>query len=162
MIESATVTALFSVRKCNGCGMTKCLGTHFWKGQTLCIECSKERQKNRWNSRSPQRRLEQHLKYKYSLTINQLTDALNRQNGGCAICEAKLPDLLVYNNRKRGYAIDHNHETGEFRGVLCLNCNSMLGMSKDSPEILDKASAYLKNRGSYHGLAVARAKGDSK
>ena len=160
MIEGATVTALFSARKCNGCGMTKCLDTHFWKGQTLCVECCKERQKNRWDSRTPKRRLEQHLKHKYSLTINDLNAALEQQNGNCAICQETLPDLLVYNNRRRGYAIDHNHETGEFRGVLCLKCNSMLGMAKDSPDILEKASAYLKTRGSYHRLAVARAKGD--
>lgn len=157
MSEAVTVTAA-PARKCNGCGMFKCLDTHFWKGQTLCIECSKERQKNRWQSRTPKRRLEQHLKYKYSLTINELNSALEKQKGGCAICEEVLPDLLVYNNRRRGYAIDHNHETGEFRGILCLNCNSMLGMAKDNSEILEKASAYLKDRGSYSEIAAARMK----
>lgn len=157
MSEAVVVTA-FPVRKCNGCGLTKTLDTGFWKGQTLCIECSKDRQKNRWNSRTPKKRLEQHLKYKYSLTIDQLTNALNEQNGGCAICCEALPDLMVYNNRKRGYAIDHNHETGEFRGILCLSCNSMLGMAKDSSETLEKASAYLKANGSYADFAVARSK----
>lgn len=158
MSLATTVTALFSMKKCNGCGETKTLETHFWKGQTLCIECAKDRQKTRWASRTPKKRLEQHLKYKYDLTINELTAALEKQNGGCAICEEVLPDLLVYNNRRRGYAIDHNHETGEFRGILCLKCNSMLGMAKDSSDLLEKASAYLKDRGSYHNLAAARMK----
>ena len=81
------------------------------------------------------------------------------QKGGCAICEEVLPDLLVYNNRKRGYAIDHNHETGEFRGILCLKCNSMLGMARDSRDLLEKASSYLEERGSYNNTAVARKKG---
>jgi hypothetical protein len=65
---------------------------------------------------------------------------------------AQLPDLMTYENRKRGYAIDHNHETGDFRGILCLQCNSMLGMAKESVQILDSAAQYLKNRGSYAGF----------
>lgn len=157
MNEAVVVTA-FPMRKCNGCGKTKALETGFWKGQTLCIECSKDRQKNRWNSRTPQKRLEQHLKYKYSLTIEELMNTLEKQNRACAICEGSLPDLMVYNDRKRGYAIDHNHETGEFRGILCLNCNSMLGMAKDNPKTLEKASAYLKVNGSYACFAVERSK----
>ena len=153
------VIPILKEKHCNGCNETKPLKGNFWKGQSLCIVCSKDRQKNRWNSRSPKKRLEQHLKYKYSLTVNQLNAALNSQKGGCAICEEVLPDLLVYNNRKRGYAIDHNHETGEFRGILCLNCNSMLGMARDNPSILEKASVYLQERGSYHNAAVARSRG---
>lgn len=143
-------------RRCSGCKTLKSVKSAFWRNQTLCIECSKERQKTRWHSRTPKVRLEKHLKYKYSLTINDLMDALKKQNGNCAICDTILPDLLVYNNRRRGYAIDHNHETGEFRGVLCLNCNSMLGMARDSADLLEKASVYLKDRGSYHAVAVLK------
>lgn len=150
------VVELFQQKKCHGCKTMKETSA-FWKGQTLCIDCAKDRQKTRWNSRSPKKRLEQHIKYKYSLTINELNDALEQQNGGCAICEEVLPDLLVYNNRRRGYAIDHNHETGAFRGILCLKCNSMLGMARDSSVFLDKASAYLKERGSYSEAVAARA-----
>jgi len=152
------VVQLFDSKNCNGCKTIKPI-TDFWKSQSLCITCVKERQKNRWNSRSPKKRLEQHLKYKYSLTINELMDELKKQKGNCAICETQLPDLLVYNNRRRGYAIDHNHETGKFRGILCLNCNSMLGMACDSIDLLGKAADYLSVRGSYHNAAVARKKG---
>jgi len=56
---------------------------------------------------------------------------------------------MVYNNRRRGYAIDHNHQTGKFRGILCLNCNSMLGMAKDDANVLLKAIEYVSERGSY-------------
>ena len=71
------------------------------------------------------------------------------QKGCCSICDDKLPDLMAYENRKRGYAIDHNHETGKFRGILCLNCNSLLGMAKDSSEVLKRAIQYLEEQGSY-------------
>jgi hypothetical protein len=147
-----------SLRFCHGCEVEKPISSDFWKGQSKCITCSKEMQKSYWNSRTPQKRLEQHLKYKYSLTIGQLLEALDRQNGNCAICSSKLPDLMVYNNRKRGYAIDHNHENGEFRGILCLPCNTVLGMAKDSPVLLEKAAEYLKQRGSYHAFSVQRGK----
>lgn len=145
-----------NTRTCSGCKESKQINTDFWKNQGLCIECAKERQKTRWMSRTPKKRLEQHLKYKYSLTINELNESLDKQNGNCAICEDVLPDLLVYNNRRRGYAIDHNHETGKFRGILCLKCNSMLGMARDSKELLIKAASYLDERGSYHNVRASK------
>jgi len=46
-------------------------------------------------------------------------------------------------------AIDHNHNTGEFRGVLCKQCNRALGMFKDSSMILRNAVEYLEAFGSY-------------
>jgi hypothetical protein len=135
-------------RKCNGCSTKKPMSA-FWKNQTLCIDCCKERQKNRWDSRTPKKRLEQHLKHKYDLKMSELVETLEKQNGNCAICNTKLPDLLVYNNRRRGYAIDHNHRDGIFRGVLCLKCNSLFGMANDDVNILSKAISYLEQRGSY-------------
>lgn len=72
-----------------------------------------------------------------------------KQKGLCAICSDVLPDLMVYEKRSRGYAVDHNHETGKFRGILCLHCNTLLGMAKESTNILHKAAEYLKKEGSY-------------
>ena len=60
---------------------------------------------------------------------------LEAQKGGCAIC-GKPPGT-------RRHAIDHCHQTGMLRGVLCTNCNLMLGLSRDSIFILSKAIAYL-------------------
>jgi hypothetical protein len=145
-------------KTCPSCGTEKSLNADFWKGQSCCIDCSKQKQKTSWNSRTPKKRLEQHLKYKYKLKMEELVAALKDQNGGCAICQETLPDLLVYENRRRGYAIDHNHETGQFRGILCLPCNSMLGMSKDSVSLLERAASYLRERGSYETLRAARKK----
>jgi hypothetical protein len=102
------------------------------------------------------------LKYKYGITHGEFCAAWEEQGGKCSICSTELPDLMRYDNRRRGYAIDHNHETGKFRGILCLNCNSLLGMAKDSARILAKAIGYLEKNGSYAGLvdnaAVARTR----
>ena len=132
--------------------------SEYWKGQYSCIDCTKEKQKTRWASRSPKKRLEQHLKYKYGVTVPKLEETLEAQDSKCAICKTDLPDLLVYENRRRGYAIDHNHDTNEFRGILCLNCNSLLGMAKDSKDILLAAVDYLESRGSYAAVAKRKKK----
>ncbi len=57
---------------------------------------------------------------------------LARQNGKCAICGADGPTHL-----------DHDHQTGEYRGVLCLGCNVGLGHFRDDPKRLGEAIRYL-------------------
>lgn len=58
------------------------------------------------------------------------------QGGTCAICE--LPEISG-----RSLAIDHCHETGRVRGLLCNRCNRALGLMKDDPERLLRAINYL-------------------
>lgn len=143
------------MKKCPVCSVEKDEG-QYWKGQYLCISCQKGKQKNAWQSRTPKKRLEQHLKYKYGVTHQEFMEQWESQKGCCSICSDELPDLMTYENRRRGYAIDHNHETGKFRGILCLQCNSLLGMAKDSTDILGKAIQYLDKQGSYQKLKVVR------
>jgi hypothetical protein len=59
------------------------------------------------------------------------------QGGRCSICR------LATGASKR-LAVDHDHVTGEVRGLLCGPCNTMLGRYRDSPEILRRAIAYLE------------------
>lgn len=138
---------------CPVCSETKAID-QYWKGQYCCIQCQKDKQKNSWISRTPQKRLEQHLKYKYGVTYAEFLQRWDAQQGRCSICEDDLPDLMKYDNRRRGYAIDHNHETLEFRGILCIRCNSLLGMAKDSLKILNKAIEYLAKNGSYEAKVL--------
>lgn len=71
---------------------------------------------------------------KYGLTEHQLMLMLQRQGGCCAICECKLSDR---------YDIDHDHATGEVRGLLCHSCNLGLGHFADNPRSLRQAADYL-------------------
>ena len=64
---------------------------------------------------------------------------LESQNNKCAICEE---DFFIAS--KRGIFIDHCHTTGITRKLLCLRCNTILGMSKDNVNILNNAIKYLK------------------
>lgn len=74
---------------------------------------------------------------KYGLTVEMFNNMLNKQGGLCAICRAVL---------ESGYRmhVDHDHETGAVRGILCNSCNMGLGKFKDSPLLLESALRYLR------------------
>lgn len=67
------------------------------------------------------------------------------QNGLCSICGSDTP--------KRGkgqdevFSFDHDHVTGQLRGLLCVDCNLMIGHANDDPERLAKGIAYLARWG---------------
>lgn len=66
------------------------------------------------------------LKYYYNLTIDDYNIMLKQQDGRCAICRVHQPKL------KRRFDIDHNHETGKIRGLLCNHCNQYLGLYENT------------------------------
>lgn len=70
----------------------------------------------------------------------EYNDFLNVQNNLCGICQ--LP-----NSGKKEWAIDHCHTTGKVRGLLCRNCNLMIGYAKDNTKYLQKAIEYLNRYG---------------
>jgi hypothetical protein len=79
-----------------------------------------------------------YYKKRYGITIEQYEKMLKAQNGVCAICGEN-------NNHKtqRHLHIDHNHQTGKVRGLLCIRCNTIIGNSKENTEILKKAIEYI-------------------
>ena len=74
---------------------------------------------------------------RYGLSQEQYGAMLLRQSGACAICR-KLP------NPGLSLCIDHDHVTGNVRGILCCNCNLVLGCSHDNPLVLRLAADYLE------------------
>lgn len=76
------------------------------------------------------------MKRKYGLTPDEFADMLADQGGTCGIC-LQPPD-------ERGLVVDHCHLTGHVRGLLCNNCNSLLGMAGDNVETLRAAIRYLE------------------
>ena len=55
----------------------------------------------------------------------------------CEICRNPPTGKILH--------VDHDHKTGKFRGLLCSNCNTGIGLLKDDPDLLIRAAAYLKN-----------------
>lgn len=99
-----------------------------------------EKYKERDRKRSSNRKIktkEYTLKRLYNLTLNEYYDILESQNNGCSICGAqksKSKDFLC---------VDHDHTTGNVRGILCDNCNRGLGLFGDDPKNLLSAYYYL-------------------
>ena len=73
----------------------------------------------------------------YGLTESDFDNLFESQGKKCAICETETPT-------KKGWCVDHCHETGDVRGVLCDHCNLMLGYAKDQVNTLQTAITYLR------------------
>ena len=91
---------------------------------------------------------ERNLWKNYKMTAAEFNDLWASQNGKCAICEV---DLMPRGRQSNSVAVDHNHENGAVRGLLCQACNRAIGLFKDNPKILQSAAEYLENRGNYGG-----------
>ena len=74
----------------------------------------------------------------YGLTPEVYNRMLEEQGGVCAICSQPEP-------RCQGLSVDHDHNTGVVRGLLCSNCNTALGLFIDDPDRLARAATYLKH-----------------
>lgn len=90
-----------------------------------CLYCSEAR-------REYKRRYD--LRTRYGISPEEYDSLLDSQQGKCPICELPL----------RGTAqVDHDHESGRVRGLLCVTCNLGIGHSRDSPRTLRGAIPYL-------------------
>ena len=77
----------------------------------------------------------------YGITVEQYNVIFEAQEGCCAICKVHQSKF-----QKRLY-VDHNHETGKVRALLCVNCNMLIGHAREDVSVLGKAINYLKEHG---------------
>lgn len=83
------------------------------------------------------RRYNYWLRKNYGITIEQYDAMYAAQGGRCKICATSAP------RGRGGFHVDHCHSGNYVRGLLCAECNMMLGLAKDSKEILKNAIFYL-------------------
>jgi hypothetical protein len=115
-----------SPRPCERCGGPVAHRT----GLPVCKDCRTDR-------RSRPYRRDIHLKSLYGITQADYDRLLALQHGRCAICGADKPGT-------RGtWRVDHDHETGQVRGLLCDGCNLGIGYLRDDPDILMAAARYV-------------------
>lgn len=117
----------FEQWECLRCKVTKPLTEYYKRKDTksyrrVCKECVKE----------------QTLIRQFNVDYKWYSAKLEEQQDRCAICFLKLQHKL---NDK--FCVDHNHSTGAVRGLLCSNCNTMIGLANEDLTRLDNAKEYL-------------------
>lgn len=141
------------MKVCKTCKIEKPLseycsnGGKYYRGD--CKECGRKKSLLRYHALTPEqktkRRLLNHdpdwhkeykLKKLYGITRKEFDDMYHSQDGKCYICHIDIVGKAV--------KVDHNHSTGKVRKLLCHNCNTSLGLLKDSPELFNKCANYLK------------------
>jgi hypothetical protein len=132
-----------NVKTCSCCKQVKDLSEFNFaikaktRYQPICRLCQKE-QHRQWRQMNPRKRRASRYAF-YGMSIGEYERLLEAQNGKCAICGATKPG-----ERIQHFVVDHDHQTGCIRGLLCNLCNVLLGSARDNPIILESAKAYLK------------------
>lgn len=85
---------------------------------------------------------EQSLIRKYGIDADTYHCMLESQDGNCAICDQPESAISRWGTPMR-LAVDHCHETGRVRGLLCRECNQVLGKVNDDPDRLRRMADYL-------------------
>ena len=84
------------------------------------------------------------LRLLYGITIAQYEALSLAQGGRCAVCNEAETVIHHRNGQVKRLAVDHCHNTGVIRGLLCMRCNQVLGACRDSPELLRKMATYAE------------------
>lgn len=133
-------------KTCPKCGEERPTGD-FYRHRRVCKPCVREHQR-RFRDSLPDYNHTRNLQRRYGLSVDEYQTLLANQNFSCPICKVEISGSLGY-KRKRPVVVDHNHETGDVRGILCSLCNLMLGHARESTNILYQAIVYLSERGAY-------------
>jgi hypothetical protein len=80
------------------------------------------------------------LKKKYGITVAVFNQMLADQGGRCAICRTDTPGGVSSN-----FHVDHCHDTGAVRALLCMACNTGIGKLQHNPDLLIKAAEYIQH-----------------
>jgi len=139
----ARVIQVEGTKYCKSCDTTKPIDDFYLRNKTsmvrhsTCKECDKKRVKE---NHDPVAYRNQHLKRLYGITLDDYNQMLTEQNDCCAICKTTEP------GGKHGkFMVDHCHDTGKVRGLLCKRCNIGLGEFNDDTSLLEKAVLYLRS-----------------
>ncbi len=148
--------------ECKQCNLTEKRQRYLADPATVKARVKRWQQENpeRVNAYRRARRLEPevkmreragHLKRKYGITVGQYDEMLAAQGGGCCICgRPPREDVSLH--------VDHDHSTGEVRGILCFRCNNALADFQDDQQLLQKAAAYLDRQDHREEVELIRAR----
>ncbi len=92
-----------------------------------------------WKKSHPETAAAYHIRISYGITVEEYDALYELQGGRCVICGRHQSKL------KRALCVDHNHATGQVRGLLCIRCNSGIGHFQDNSSLVRFAADYLDN-----------------
>jgi len=119
----------------------------YWKEPRTSIESRKHRAAymREWMRASrladPDYFKDKDLKKLYGVTLDWYNEQYAKQNGCCAICGK--PEKTIIHGKPISLAVDHCHDTGKVRALLCTVCNRGIGLFQHDRDLLQKAIAYL-------------------
>ena len=114
----------------------------YWKESEYSSEKSKEYQR-RFRKANPLYGKDSYLKKTYGVDLNWYNAQFEKQNHVCAICNE--PETAIIHGKKISLAVDHCHNTGKVRGLLCRACNNAIGAFKHDKYIIQQAIKYLED-----------------
>jgi hypothetical protein len=100
----------------------------------------------KYRAANPDSGVNRHLFNKFGISLEQYEELFERQGGVCALC--KKPETIRRNKKGDGgerLAVDHCHDTGVVRGLLCFKCNTAIGALGDTQESAKRAMNYLSS-----------------
>lgn len=115
-------------------------GLSCWCKLCKCEDSKIFRKNNPELMKKQSRRLK--LKFRYGLTPDEYDQMFKEQNGLCAICGKKETQCNQYGIQR--LSVDHNHQNGKVRQLLCNRCNLLVGPMENNLELVDVVLDYLK------------------
>lgn len=128
-------------RAMNACGVDECCNPSHSGLMHKAALARKAREKLvAWRKRNRAKLVDNQRKHLYGLDRSEIDRIAVAQDGSCAVCGEVFDEA----NPKRRACVDHDHETGAIRGLLCRKCNAGLGMLRDRSDLLRAAADYLE------------------
>jgi len=119
-----------------------------YNGYKTCVHCKKKKKKTEFfenpghidcfDSRCKECRRLSYVKQSHGVLENEYKSLINKQGNKCAICGNDFKNAKDIN-------VDHDHDTGNVRGLLCFSCNTGMGKFKDDIVLLKKVIGYLES-----------------
>lgn len=109
-----------------------------------------------WRKKNPDKARNSELKKNHGITLADYEVILGEQGGCCAVCGKAPGSVGSGSNSKGTLAVDHCHQVGVIRGLLCTNCNLGIGSFYEDSNLLRNAAAYLDSHRELIAKIIAR------
>jgi len=136
--QTARLAAERTERRCSVCKTVKPIVEFYNPRQSACKECEKAKKRAAYKASNGNGRemvYEVNLRRRYGITLAEYKAMVAAQDGCCAIC-GERPEARMH--------VDHDHDTGMIRQLLCPPCNAALGGARDRPDLLRAMADYLE------------------